>query len=588
VTATVDLPGREGSGGGDSGGEAVPGARPRRPVGRGLADLLSLLGYLAGGVWVTGHLWLDPVGRAAKANAGDTALFEWNLAYAARLVTHFDDPFFTTLMNAPFGVNLMANTVVLLPGVVLSPVTLVAGPAVSLVLLLTLSLTGTAYAWYHVLSRHVVASRAAAFVGAGFCGFAPVMLGHSNAHPHLTGQYLVPFIVWRVLAMRRAHRWRDGVVLGVLLTAQAFVGLEVLFLTAIGCVVFMAAHAATFPRQAYRRGVEALPGWLVGAGVATVLMAYPLWVFFFGAQSYRGIRWDLDHYSTDASAFLIPGPMAVGGRFFGLDGVGYDPAETGAFFGQPLLILVLLALVFGRGLPRVLAVSTLPVFALTLGPSPRAQGRPLPIPGLYRLVDGLPVFDATLPTRFNLPLATLVGVLLALGWQRAAGLGPGRQSSVAKVVIAAALIPLLPMPLPVTGRQPIPRFITSGHWRSCLPAGRTLMPVPVTDYYNPDGMRWAAVTGIAFPIAQGIGVVPGEDGHGQLIRPTASGVWTLPAGEVTEKERVQARHSLARLDVGCVVVDERRPDLIATVNSLVGPGRRVDDVWVWDRANGIG
>jgi hypothetical protein len=310
-----------------------------------------------------------------------------------------------------------------------------------------------------------------------------------------------------------------------------------------------------------------------------------LWTFFRGPQSYRGIRWDLARYSTDASAFLVPGPTAVGGHLLGLDWAGYDLTETGAFFGLPLLALVGYALVVGRGLPRVLAVSTLPMFALTLGPSPHAHGHPLPIPAPYRLVEHLPIFDATLPTRFNLPLATLIGVLLAVLWQRAADLGPGRPPALARVALAGGLIPLLPVPLPVADRPPVPRFITSGHWKSCLPAGRTLMPVPLPDYYHPDGMRWAATVGVDFPIPQGIGVVPGEDGHGELIRPTASGVWTMPAGEVGGKERLQARHDLARLDVGCVVVEARRGDLAATVTSLLGPGRRVEDVWVWDGAD---
>ena len=78
---------------------------------------------------------------------GDVDLFAWFVQYAATAVSHGQLPaLFTTAMNAPVGVNLMWNTSFLLPGVLLSPVTLLWGPQVSLTVALTLGFAGSAAA----------------------------------------------------------------------------------------------------------------------------------------------------------------------------------------------------------------------------------------------------------------------------------------------------------------------------------------------------------------------------------------------------------------------------------------------------------
>jgi hypothetical protein len=55
-------------------------------------------------------------------NPTDADLFAWYLRYAADAVTHGHLPaLVTTAMNAPVGVNMMWNTSILLPGVLLTP-----------------------------------------------------------------------------------------------------------------------------------------------------------------------------------------------------------------------------------------------------------------------------------------------------------------------------------------------------------------------------------------------------------------------------------------------------------------------------------
>ena len=85
---------------------------------------------------------------------GDVDLFAWFVQYAATAVSHGQLPaLFTTAMNAPVGISLMWNTSFLLPGVLLSPVTLLWGPQVSLTVALTLGFAGSAAALFWVLRR---------------------------------------------------------------------------------------------------------------------------------------------------------------------------------------------------------------------------------------------------------------------------------------------------------------------------------------------------------------------------------------------------------------------------------------------------
>ena len=121
-----------------------------------MGDLLALVAAVALAVWVTSGLWVDPNGRAITVNSSDQALFEWLLAYGAHAFTHGENPLFTTLLNVPDGVNLAVNTSITVYAVLFAPLTYLIGPPATFLVILTLNLAGTAFAWYWLLSRHLV------------------------------------------------------------------------------------------------------------------------------------------------------------------------------------------------------------------------------------------------------------------------------------------------------------------------------------------------------------------------------------------------------------------------------------------------
>ena len=117
------------------------------------------------------------------------------------------------------------------------------------------------------------------------------MVSHAQGHVNWTAQFLVPPLILAVLRLRRPGRAvRGGVVLGLLVAYQAFVNEEVLFYTALALGLFVIVYApAETGHRAASCGRSSLRGLLVALVVAGALLAYPLWVQFFGPQRYHGV-----------------------------------------------------------------------------------------------------------------------------------------------------------------------------------------------------------------------------------------------------------------------------------------------------------
>lgn len=593
---------------------AAPGATPAVPAPhRRRDDLLVAALSLFGAFWVTSGMWLDPARRALRVNAADQALFEWNLAYGAHALTHLENPFFTHLLNVPDGVNLAVNTAATVYAVAFAPLTLWLGPTITFLVILTLNLAATAYAWYWLFSRHLLGSaaapgapqsvpqpalrsvpRAAAVVGGLFCGFAPGLVSHANAHLNWTAQWIVPLVIWRVLTLRR---WRDGIVLGVLVAVMFSIAAEALFFTALALGVFLACWAAAHRRRA----AEALPCFLRGlAGgglLASALLAYPLWMHFFGPQRYNGTGFNARIHSEDLLAFGAFPRRSLAG-LAGLDtSLAANPTEETTFFGVPLLVLAVACFVRLRRRPAVRALAvTAGVFAvLSLGPRLKVRGYVTDFPLPYALLAKLPVFDAALPARMALVAVPIVGLLLAYTLE----LRPGRKWLSAFVV---ALVPLLPVPLLAEHREPVPPFFTQGIWREYVPSGGVVVPVPLPADLTPDGQRWQAYALASgegeFALPAGFFLGPGgPDGRGRIgpvPRPTDALLDTVArTGKVppiTDTERRQAQDDLRYWRADAVVLADQvsgtnwavHHDALRRVTAeLFGPGERVGGVTVW-------
>ncbi|WP_410820886.1 hypothetical protein [Micromonospora sp. 050-3] len=556
--------------------------------------------FLLAALWVTSRIWLDPSGRVASLYTGDPAQVQFFLAHSVRVVLHGEYPFYTEQFNYPDGVNLMANTAVLALGIPMVPVTLLFGPAVSFVVLVTLGLAGTAMAWYLMLSRHLVRTPLAAAVGGWFCGFSPAMLSHASWHPNIISQFLLPFIVWRVLVLTRSGKpVRDGALLALLVAAQAFINEEILLFTAMACGVFLLAVLAQEParwRAAWRP---------LGVGVATcallagALLAYPLYVQFAGPMAYHGLSDAVQDYGNDIAAFFAPGSPTLGGNQRANINLAPNYSEENAFFGWSLSMLAIGIVVWLRRelIVRALAVTGLFFAVLSLGERVSWWDREL-ITGPWQWLVHLPLLDAVVPTRFGLITSVVVGLLLALAVERAWALRPADRRTVHVLTaagLAFALLPIAPMPLRMVSRPPVPDFITADRWRAYVGPDQTLVPIPVPSMGNTHGMRWAATTNLDFKIPGGYFLAPrngntGDAGRfggrpsgvGQMLEEVAT---TGRTPKLDDRQRRRFTDELRHWRAAILVLPVRQQNaepLRRTVEELVGPGRQELDVWVWD------
>lgn len=596
---TAEAPGGSGSDQEAADGAGSPGTPARRwPTRR--RDLLVFGAFLLAAFWVTSRLWLDPAGRVASLYSSDPAQVQFFLAHSVRVVLHGEYPFFTDRLNYPDGVNLMANTAILGLGIPMLPVTLLFGPAVSFVVLVTLGLAATASTWYFVLSRHVVRNPIAAVVGGWFCGFSPALLSHASWHPNIISQFLLPFIVWRVIRLTRSTGViRDGVVLALLVSYQAFINEEMLLFTALACAVFLLGVLVQQPGR-LRAAWRPLAGGLAVCAVITVaLLAYPLYVQFAGRQAYHGLSDAVRDYGNDVAAFVSPGSPTIGGNQTANAYLAPNYSEENGFFGWGLSLLVVGIVIWLRreAIVRALAFTGLLFAILSLGERVSYWNMDL-FWGPWAWLVKLPLLDAVVPTRFGLITTVVVGVLLALAVDRAWSMERvDRQVRRIAVISALALVlvPLVPMPLKVTSRPAVPHFITSGHWRPFVGPNQSLVPVPVPAMGHTNSMRWAASTNLDFKIPGGYFLAPrngntGDPGRfggrpsgiGELLDEVAATGRTSP---LTDRQRRRSLDELRHWQAAILVLpagEEHVEPLRQTVEQIVGPGRRVDDVWLWD------
>ncbi|SBT53654.1 Protein of unknown function (DUF2029) [Micromonospora auratinigra] len=596
---------------------ADPPRRTRRRPAR--ADVLAIAAYALLGVLVCLNYWGDVQHRVSSHLPTDHSWFEWLFAHGAYSVRHLENPLFTARQNAPDGVNMMANTSLLGVTLPLAPLTLLLGPQVMYALYLGAALSATAATSYWMLSRHLVRSRAAAFVGGAFLGFAPGIVHHANGQPNFVSNFLLPLIVARVLRLGEpGRRLRNGVALGLLVAYQIFINEEMLLLTALACLVVVLAYVVQRPRAALRRAGTFLAAGGIGAGVALVLTGYPIWYQFNGPQSYRGLQGGVFHnWGEDLMAFVTFARDTVAGDEAVEKTIGLTEQNT--WFGWPLVLVALVALVLlvRRSLPaRLVAVLVVVFTVASIGPKVRFDGVETAHNGPWAYVpDDLPLVEMMMPTRLALVVAAAVGVLLALAWNALATGGrppvPAPRAAaddepaqaptgtrrrvlrgIGYAAIVAALLPLVPRPLPAQRMDPPPHFITAGTWRPYVPDGRTLVPVPIpSNVHGLPTLRWSALTGLEFPIPAGYFIGPNEKGEGVFgapNRPTSTLIYaTMDAGKVpaiTEENRRQAVEDLRFWKASVVVLGANPSEgvLRELMTALLGEPQRVDDVWLWD------
>jgi len=568
----------------------------------GWVDLAVLAAYLGTALHVLSGL----IGRTStnylSQGVQDHQAFEWYFGASAHNVATLSNPLFSDRQNFPDGVNLMANAAVTGLGIPLAPLTLATSAHVTFFVVELLGLAGTAAAWFWFLRRRGL-GRTGSAVGGWFVGFAPAMISHANGHPNFIALFLIPVIIDRVLRLAEGNRrTRDGVILGLLVTWQLFIGEEPLLLAAIGMMI---AGLVLVAHRRIHLG-RALPGIGIGAGLCLALVALPLWWQFAGRQSYTSIYHPPG--GNDLAQLWGRATRTVGADPWASAALSMNRTEENSFFGIPLWILagvIVLALI-RRPVVQALTVVIVVTAWLSLGEEVLLRGQPTGIPSLWALFDELPVLENVLPTRFVMIAVPALAGLLAIGIDAAVTSSPLRRDDVdlptwqpkigGWIVTGAALVALLPVvptALRVDPRPSVPTFFTGDAWRDWSHGG-SILAVPPTDIVDARAFDWQlAADTMSFPIVEGYFVGPNGRAdrggqYGATRRPLSLWLYDVNAANAlmpaTEPQRLQFAEDLRAWRTDTVVLPMRSQTtaLLDSLVTVLGEPVQVEDVLVWD------
>jgi len=487
--------------------------------------------YLAAAVLLTWNLWGDPAARLVAGNRHDADQAAWFMHYAATAVRHGRLPaLVTTALNAPTGINLMWNTPLLLPDVVLAPVTWLAGPQVSLTILMTLGFAGSAAALFWVLRRWDVSVGAAALGGAVY-GFSPALLQSALGHYDLQLAILPPLIVDAGLRLaigpsvpasrsgRAPARWlgrlpawaRTGAWLGLLVAGQIFINEEVALTTALAGVLMLLVLAVSRPRTVLRRVLPTAGGLVIAVAIALALAGWALRTQFHGPLVEHTSAFRPAFFSNDLTTFITPqsallfhtaASAAAAARYQG------GAPEYLAYLGWPLIAALAVAAVatWHRLAGRAAAVTFVLLTLFSLGPHPLIAGREYWTAHLpWYWIQSVHIFSFALPDRLSILADGAAATLLAIGiddirarltarresWRPPARLTPAAVLGVAVL----CCLPLLPRTLATTdATTPPPGWSAVFAKLKLRPGSRVLvLPYPVGRLTL--AMRWVAESG---------------------------------------------------------------------------------------------
>lgn len=560
-------------------------ARPRWPSAHRIVPSVAVVTvYLLIGI---AAFW--PVSRILQrpfSHAGDYMLSVWFIAWVPHALSHLVNPFFSNAIFAPTGVNLAQNTASPLLGLVAAPLAPVLNPVARTNLLMVLSMPVSATAALVVLRKWKVWFPAAALGGLIY-GFSPYMADRSLAHLELLFVPLPPFIAFTIgsILQRRGSPRRLGIQLGVLATAQYLISPEVLTTVAFFAIAAVVCVAVRHPKRTpdmVRTLVAPVGAALV---VVAAVLAYPVWMMFFGPQHFTGTPVYVGNpFHNDVASFVAPGPMqkvSLGLRSLGTRLADQtDVQESDGYIGIPVLILAGIFAWRSRRSPRMQLTVALLVSAalLSLGPYLAVDGRLTGIPLPFRVLEKLPLLENVLPNRFSFEVDAFLAAIVAFGLDDVRRVPiPADPNSVRRLrrrrrMVAAitgatvAVVVVVQMPnWPNASSAPaeLPSAI-----RRAIPAGDPIViSVPYDTLYSMQPMLWQSEDGFSFRQLGGYAYHPKSDGSASTFPApmSPSGLQRFLVGGQTDIYGppppltlglvTATRTALTKYDVRAVIVD---------------------------------
>ena len=453
----------------------------------GLYAVLSLALF---GIHIIRHL----DSRIVASDPIDSSQFMWFFAWWPHALLHGLNPFVTHVMFVPDGFNLTWSTSMPGPSLLLAPITLAFGPAVTWNIIQLASPALSAWTAF-LLCRHVTSRTAPSLVGGYIFGFSPYMLTHLTGGPYLALVPLLPLFVLLVLRRLEGSIGSRAFVAwtAVAMIAQFSISSEVLATATLFGAIALALAFALLPER--RTALVDVVKLLIGALAVTVVVVSPYLLYFeFGHHYPPGATF----FSADLTSFVIPPSLVALSHHHGAPAIG---SSTESYLGVPLLLLIGWFIWQGRRsrVTWVIAGSLLIAVIFALGATLFVHGHKTGIHGPWWLLKHLPVLRYAIPVRFAvfyvLPAALMVALLLSRWSLR-------QPAGVAAWALAAVAVAFI---VPNVGSSSFdtriadPPFFASGAYKAYLHPSDNVLTIPA---WGPNE-RWQANTGFRFNLSDG-------------------------------------------------------------------------------------
>jgi hypothetical protein len=503
----------------------------------------------------------------------DPRFFFWALAWWPHAPIHGLNPIWTHAVWAPEGYNLAWATGAPGPSLLVSPITLTAGPVVAynVLALLACPLSGLAA---FLLCRRVTGAFWPSLAGGYVFGFSTYQLGHLGQHVNLELSFLVPLAVYLVLLRVDGDigARRFVVLLTVVLVFEFLTSTEVFATLAVFGGLTLLLALAFAPE---RRTDVLAAGRLIALSlllVAIVVSPY-LWYAFAHEVPRRGLD------GSDLLSLFVPRLRTLIGSktFFSLTRTFPGAArEDTAYLGLPLIaILIHFAVTQWRRRVTKLLVVAMFLFALAaLGPRLFVAGHAsVPLP--WRAVQALPLINNAAPRRFSVYVFVIAAVAVAT-W-----LSAGRRSWARWGAVLAAVVFLFPNFSPdyLHGSADVPRFFATGGYRRFVHPGDNVLILPSDAPSGfPQAISMLIQARADFSFRMGLaytGPPPPEYERSPILR-------ALYRGRAPSVGAVEFMQFLAAHRIRAIILDRGsalEPGLTAL---LGGPPDPVDDVLVYE------
>ena len=249
--------------------DGVPGPPPpwytrfrRHPL---AAHLLLLAGYLVTGMAVTWPRVTYLAGRLPSLR--DAGGYVWDFWWVARQVSHLSSPWSTRYLAAPVGAGLGYHTLMPLPGLLMTPVTLAFGPSLSYNLLSILCPGLLCYVMYRA-ARLWLPTQLGAIAAGGFFGLSAILTWRSWYELNLAlGALFLPLALEAAVRLTRRPGRRQAIVMGVVMGAAILTDQESAVLAGIVAGLVLVPWLARHPSAARLRAaaLAAVTGLIVAS-----------------------------------------------------------------------------------------------------------------------------------------------------------------------------------------------------------------------------------------------------------------------------------------------------------------------------------